>query len=415
VFDCAECGDCYLPENFGYCTIGGCEKGLDNAPCGDATVDGRCGNNPEHVCVGEKIYYAASAKKNGREKIRKTINQSRKPGLRHSSSIINYLFGKDHTMNTPLIGIGESIHASIPKTGKVMAELHAIGPDAYTTPSGPLDYIRALIETQADDDASYIAVNLDAFGETDPQQAAQMMVEYTKLVRKWGKGVPICVDSSNDDVLIAGLQEWYNTDEAVKPPLINSIKVYTADKMMPLKKDYDFSFIGLLVSEDKPTGPGGSHSVDELFGCAKELFEKAIQHGFKPEEIYFDSTVFPIAIDMPMEPGVPGYTYRAFETIKRIKNDPKMKDCHCSLGISNCCRDLPGRRIGVARAYVEKAMGYGLDAGIVNVAHRFGEKPADPELVKLTGAYAQLDGSMEKLNDAMTLMGQFCASCKKPA
>ena len=41
-----------------------------------------------------------------------------------------------------------------------------------------------------------------------------MMVEYARLVRKWGKGVPICVDSSNDDVLIAGLKEWYNTDEA---------------------------------------------------------------------------------------------------------------------------------------------------------------------------------------------------------
>ena len=414
-FDCAECGDCYLPENFGYCTVGGCEKGLDNAPCGDATVDGRCGNNPDHVCVGEQIYYAALAKDNGREKLQKNINRPRKAGLQHSSSIINYLFGRDHTMKTPLIGIGESIHASIPKTGKVMAELHALGPDAYTTPSGPLEYIRALIESQADDDASYIAVNLDAFGETDLQQAAQMMVEYTKLVRQWGKGVPICVDSSDDDVLIAGLQEWYNTDHIVKPPLINSIKVYTADKMMPLKKDYDFSFIGLLVSEDKPTGPGGSHSVDELFSCAKELFEKAIQHGFKPEEIFFDSTVFPIAIDMPMEPGVPGYTYRAFETIKKIKDDPKMKDCHCSLGISNCCRDLPARRIGIARAYVEKAMEYGLDAGIVNVAHRFGETAADPELVKLTDAYAQLDGSMEKLTDAMTLMGQFCASCKKPA
>jgi hypothetical protein len=36
---------------------------------------------------------------------------------------------------------------------------------------------------------------------------------------------------------------------------------------------------------------------------------------------------------------------------------------------------LPGRRIGIARAYVAKAMEYGLDAGIVNVAHRFGEKP----------------------------------------
>ena len=414
LFDCAECGDCYLPENFGYCTIGGCEKGLNNAPCGDATVGGFCGNNPEQRCVGEQIYDAAAAA-NKRDKLRQTIIRPRKPALRHTSSIVNYLFGRDHTMKTPLIGIGESVHASIPKTGKIMAELHALGDSAYTTPSGPLDYVRALIEEQADEDAAYIAVNLDAFGEKTPNQAARMMVEYTRMVRQWGKGVPICVDSSNDEVLIAGLKEWYNTDQAVKAPLVNSIKIYTADKMMPLKKDYDFSFIGLLVSEDKPTGPGGSHSVEELYGLAKQIFDKAMQHGFKPEEIFFDSTVFPIAIDMPMEPNVPGYTYRAFETIKKIKTDPQMKDCHFSLGVSNCCRDLPGRRIGICRAYVAKGMEYGLDAGIVNVAHRYGEKPADPELINLVDAYTKLDGSMERLNDAMTLMGQFCASCKKPS
>ncbi|MHC4551217.1 MAG: methylenetetrahydrofolate reductase C-terminal domain-containing protein, partial [Planctomycetota bacterium] len=407
-FDCAECGDCYLPENFGYCTIGGCEKGLDNAPCGDATVDGRCGNNPDHECVGEQIYYAAAAKTGGREKLRQTTNRSRKPALKHSSSIVNYLFGRDHTMTTPLIGIGESIHASIPKTGKVMAELHELGPDAYTQPSGPLDYIRALIESQADEDAAYIAVNLDEFGQTDPQKTVGMMVEYTKLVRQWSRGVPICIDSSNDDVLIAGLKEWYNTDEAVKPPLINSIKTYTADVMIPLKKDYDFSFIGLLVSEDKPTGPGGSHSVDELVGLAKELFAKATQHGFKAEEIFFDSTVFPIAIDMPMEPGVPGYTYRAFETIKKIKNDPQMKGCHFSLGVSNSCRDLPGRRIGICRAYVAKAMECGLDAGIVNAAQRYGEQAVDPELYKLIEAYDNLNGDMDKLTVSMDLMGKFC-------
>ncbi|MHC5191364.1 MAG: methylenetetrahydrofolate reductase C-terminal domain-containing protein [Planctomycetota bacterium] len=412
-FECQECGDCYLPENFGYCTIGGCEKGLDNAPCGDATVDGYCGNNLERLCIGEKIYASAAAKTGGLDKLRKTVNKPRIPALEHTSSIVNYLFGKDHTMSTPLIGIGESIHASIPNTGQVMKDLHDLGPDAYSKPSDPLHYIRALIENQADEDASYIAVNLDAFGESDPQQAVSMMIEYTRLVRQWGKGVPICIDSSDDNILIAGLKEWYNTDQTVKPPLINSIKTHTADAMMPLKKNYDFSFIGLLVSEDKPTGPGGSHSVEELFGLATEIFDKAMQYGFKPEEIFFDSTVFPIAIDMPMEPGVPGYTYRAFETIKKIKTDPKMKDCHCSLGISNSCRDLPGRRIGIARAYVAKAMEYGLDAGIVNVAHRFGEKPADPVLVELVDAYAKLDGNMDNLTKAMELMGQFCASCKK--
>ena len=183
---------------------------------------------------------------------------------------------------------------------------------------------------------------------------------------------------------------------------------------MPLKKEYDFSFIGLLVSEDKPTGPGGSHSVEELYGLAKQIFDKAMKYGFKPQEIFFDSTVFPIAIDMPMEPGVPGYTYRAFETIKRIKTDPKMKDCHFSLGVSNSCRDLPGRKIGICRAYVAKAMEYGLDAGIVNVAHRYGETPADAELLKAGGRVRQTGRHHGQANDAMTLMGQFCASCRKP-
>ncbi|MGA2324207.1 MAG: methylenetetrahydrofolate reductase C-terminal domain-containing protein [Sedimentisphaerales bacterium] len=416
MFECEECGDCYLPENFGYCTIGGCEKGLDNAPCGDATVDGHCGNNLDRLCIGEYIYNSASARPGGRKKLRRTINKPRISALKHTSSLVNYLFAKDHTMRSPLIQIAEAVHASIPRTGKIMKELRDFGPDAYTQPSGPLDYVCALIETQADEGADYIAVNLDAFGEDNPAVAVEMMKEYVKLVRKWGKGVPVCIDSSNNDVLVAGLKEWYNTDDVINPPLLNSIKIFTADRIMPLKRQYDFSFIGLLVTEDKAKGPGGSHSVEELFGLAREIYAKALKHGFKPEEIFFDSTVFPIAIDMPMEPGVPGYTYRAFETIKKIKSNSRLKKCHCSLGISNCCRDLPGRKIGICRAYAAKAMECGLDAGIVNTSHQYGLKNEgpDPELLKLVNAYAAMDGTSEKLNEAMFLMGRFCASIRKP-
>jgi len=74
-------------------------------------------------------------------------------------------------------------------------------------------------------------------------------------------------------------------------------------KMMPLKRDYDFSFVGLLVSEEKATGPGGSHSVDELYNLAKQLFDAAMRHGFKPEQIFFDSTVFPLARKPPAKAG----------------------------------------------------------------------------------------------------------------
>ena len=416
MFECEECGDCFLPENFSLCTIGGCEKGMDNAPCGDATVDGYCGNNLERVCIGERIFNAAAAEKDGLERLRATINPPRNPDLEHTASILNYLFGRDHTKKNLLMSIGESIHASIPKTGQIMKQLAALGPEAYSRASGPLNYIRALIESQADDGADYIAVNLDAFGEDDPQIAVDMMIEYVKLVRRWGGGVPVCIDSSNDDILVAGMKEWYNTDGKIKPPLLNSIKVHTMDRILPLKKDYDFTFIGLLVSEEAATGPGGSHSTDDLCALAKQIFDKAVgECGFKPDEIFFDSTVFPLAIDMPMEPNVPGYTYRAFETVGKIKSDPQMKGVHCSLGVSNSVRDLPGRRIGVCRAYVAKAIEYGLDTGIIDVAHRYGSVEPDPGLLELVDAYAKMDGSAERMNKAMQLMGKFCQENRKPA
>ncbi len=317
-------------------------------------------------------------------------------------------------MSKKFIAIGECVHASIPRTGEKMKKLAEYGADAYSSPSQELDYIKSLIEDQAKDGADYIAVNLDAFGESDLQIVVDMIVEYVKMVREWGQGVPICIDSSDNNVLKAGLKEWYNTEQTVKQPLINSIKVHTMDNMLGLKKDFDYSFVGLLVSEEKPTGPGGSHSVDELFSIAQQIFDRAVgDYGFKPEEIFFDSTVFPLAIDMPMDPGVPGYTYRAFETIKRIRNDAKMKDVHFSLGISNCSRDLPARKIGICRAYVEKAMEYGLDAGIVNTSHQFGTKPADPELLNLVDLFAKLDGSSERLTDVMMAMSEFCQKNRK--
>jgi cobalamin-dependent methionine synthase I len=297
-----------------------------------------------------------------------------------------------------------------------MKELVDLGPDAYSTPGPSLDQIKALIESQVSEDADYIAVNLDAFGEDDPQITVNMMLEYVRMVRKWSGGVPVCIDSSNNDVLLAGLKEWYNTDEKVSQPLINSIKVYTMADVLPLKKDFDFSFVGLLVSEDKPSGPAGSHSVDELFSFARQIFDSAVgRYGFKPEQLFFDSTVFPLAIDMPMEPGVPGYTYRAFETIKKLNSDAKLKAAHCSLGISNCARNLPGRKIGICRAYLAKAIEYGLDAAIVNVAHHYGEVPADQELLELVDAYTKMDGSPERQNEAIMLMSKFCRQCRKPA
>jgi hypothetical protein len=49
----------------------------------------------------------------------------------------------------------------------------------------------------------------------------------------------------------------------------------------------------------------------------------------------------------------------------------------------------------------------------VNVGHRYGLIPADPELVALVDAFAKMDGSAEATNHAMTLMGEFCRLNRK--
>jgi hypothetical protein len=49
----------------------------------------------------------------------------------------------------------------------------------------------------------------------------------------------------------------------------------------------------------------------------------------------------------------------------------------------------------------------------VNPSHKFGLKPADPELVKLVEAFAKIDGDSENLNEAMKLMGEFCSNNRK--
>jgi hypothetical protein len=76
-------------------------------------------------------------------------------------------------------------------------------------------------------------------------------------------------------------------------------------------------------------------------------------------------------------------------------------------------RDLPGRKIGLCRAYVAKAMEYGLDSGIVNVSHHYGLVEPDGELLELVDAYAKMDGSAERMNKAMSLMSKFCRESRK--
>jgi len=415
LFECEACGDCFLPENFGLCTIGKCEKGLPNPPCGDALPDGLCGNNPDRRCVAELIYEAAASEgASGLAALEARSNPPRDPSLWGSASVINYLAGKDHAGGPPLIMIAENLHASIPRTQAAMEALIGLGERAWTSTSPARRYLEGQIRAQVKHGADYIDVNVDALGGGDLSLKGRIMGDYVRLVRRLGRGVPVCVDSGAPEILEAGLKAWYEGAEGPVPvPLVNAVKPHTLDRLLPLKERYPFKFIGMLVAETS-AGHEGVYTVDELYEMARAIYRGARRrYGVKPGDIFLDSTVFPLSIDMPMEAGRPGYTYRTFEVIRRLRADPEFVGVHLSLGITNAVRDLPARRTGVCRAYLAKAISCGLDAAIVNVLHGYGRRPAAPELMTFVEAFAGQDGSPEAGQRAIEAMTGFCRAARK--
>jgi 5,10-methylenetetrahydrofolate reductase len=411
-FDCQDCGDCYLPENFGYCTIGECEKGLANAPCGDSTVDGLCGNNLERTCIGDLIYNAAAAKNDGRNLFRNTLNQPRLHTLENTSSILNYLFAKDHTKPSPLISIGEMLDASSPVVGFVMKQ-YRDSLDQSKRPNGAFGYLKALIQTQAAEGASYIAINIDALANDDEQEAMRLIKLYVKLVRRLGKGIPPCIDSTYEKVLIAGLKEWYNTKDQIASPLVGPINSANSDNILALRKQYNFN-IASTLDNNHSESESNSSDIEQSFDLAKQLFKKAVsQYHFMPDQVFLDPGTAPLISDMPESKDVASQTYNAFRIIQKIKQDSAMKKSHCLLRINHATKGIPSRKVGVARAYVARAMEYGMDAAFVDVTRHYGQSPADPALLKLIDAYAELNGSTQKVETAGELMTKLCGSVKK--
>lgn len=405
MYQCEHCGDCFLPENKYVCTIGQCEKGLDNPPCGDADPKGICGNNPNRVCVGETLYYRVLHRKDMEEFKRITLPR-RDPNLQDTSSLLNYFFGRDHAKNkhplkgSGIIAIAELLHASIPLPGAAMRFIQEMGPEGFARPNKGLMVVKELISSQARQGADYIDINVDAL-LSNTQDA---MRQYVRLVHRLGEGVPPCIDSSNLDVLVAGLAEWFSFGD-VRPPLINSIP-YTERMhfapLLELRKKHAFSIIAMLG------GPEGTlKSPDEIYSAGKEMFQLLTGAGFKPEEIFFDTITLGLATDSCMD-GMgevkPTHTRNSFHGIRKIKQDPAMRNVHAVLGVSNWVHGIKKRRIGHVRAFIEVGKRYGLDGAILDVEKRYGVEPAAPELVKLVEAFVSLDGgedSMMRYSEAM--------------
>lgn len=252
--------------------------------------------------------------------------------------------------------VGERINTSRKVKGEPVIENAVRARDA--------EFFIDLARKQMDAGAHYIDVNAGTLLEGEPDAMEWLVVTVQEALG----GVPCSIDSPNPAAIERALK--VHKGQA----LINSI---TAEKdryaaVLPFVKKYETKVIALSMGDSGiPTDTEGRLTV------ARELIGNLLNEGVKPENIYSDPLVYPIATGS-------NYGLAVLETIRTVKEEfPEVQTIG---GLSNVSHGMPVRKY-LNQAFAVMCMTAGIDAAIID--------PMDKQLMALIYAAEALRGRDE--------------------
>lgn len=236
----------------------------------------------------------------------------------------------------PTVTIGERIN---PTGKKRLAE---------ALREGNIDYVITEAVNQFEAGADVLDINVGTTG-----------VDEVALIPKVLRGVmgavplPVSLDSSNPDVLRAGLEAHREIAPQGKP-LINSITGEDSrlEKVLPLVAEYKAAVIGLAM-DDKGIPP----TPQDRLVVAKKILQRAAEFGVPPEDILLDSLAMTVGADSQA-----GRV--TLETIELFKEE---LGNNMTLGVSNISHGLPERDV-VTQTYLIMAILHGVNCPIIDTA-----------------------------------------------
>lgn len=288
------------------------------------------------VIVGENIHCTRILKVGG-----KSVKD-----MGDGTHAIVYKSGKD-TKNLPVPKVFTETAAW--RDSKVKHCAVAIWQGNYGDAAGKaagIDYIQSLAKEQERAGASFLDINVDEFS-TDAAEKIRMMRWTVDTVQKAVK-IPISVDSSNTDILRAGLEA---SDKSRGKPMVNSVSLERASAI-PVAAEFGAAVIASAAGEkDLP------NAVEERMKNFDTLMPKLRAAGFTDNRIHADPLVFPISTDG-------GNGKRFLDTVSgvRKKYGP---DIHIVAGLSNVSFGMPNRKI-INQTFSWLAVEAGADGGIVD-------------------------------------------------
>ncbi len=196
---------------------------------------------------------------------------------------------------------------------------------------------------QTENGARFLDVNTGASVENQVE-AMKWLVDTIQEVCD----TPLCLDSTNYDVIEAGLQL------CKKPALINSCHADRdkIERVFPMAIKYNAAVIGLAMNEQ-----GIPKNAENRIMLAMELVAAADEFGLPLEDLYIDPLVLPVNVAQE-------HAVEALETIRQVKmlSDPAPKTV---IGLSNVSQKCPNRPL-INRTFAVMAMACGLDSAIMD-------------------------------------------------
>jgi 5-methyltetrahydrofolate--homocysteine methyltransferase len=161
--------------------------------------------------------------------------------------------------------------------------------------------------------------------------------------------VPISIDSSTIDVLLAGLEV------AEGRPLVNSVPAEETymKRLLPAIKDRDVAMIGMCMrgGANMPT------TVEERLQIARTLLDEADKHGIASEDVIIDVLILPIGADH-------GTGLTTLQSIEQVATE---LGNNTSVGLSNLSFGMPDRQF-LNTLMLAMCIQAGLTAAILDAA-----------------------------------------------
>jgi 5-methyltetrahydrofolate--homocysteine methyltransferase len=234
-------------------------------------------------------------------------------------------------IDRPFVIIGEKINPTGHK--KLAAALQ----------ENNFEYIRYLVERQIGWGAEVLDVNVGVPGMDEVAMIARVVEMVASI-----SDAPLCLDSGNPEVLVAGLAV------ARGKPLVNSVsgEEKRLKSILPIVKDRGAAVIGLTMDDN-----GIPATAEERVAVAEKILERAAKLGIPAEDVIIDPLVLTVGSD----------SKAAYVTLQTIELLRKEFGVNINLGASNVSFGLPDR-LTINQAFLSLAMQAGATCSITDPA-----------------------------------------------